>query len=625
MNAVGRGTLLAGRYRLDERLTQSETSSLWRGTDTTLDRKVAIRLVAPRTAGEALDAARRAALIDDSRLVRLLDVAQQPSAGPDASQTYVVSEWVDGRSLADLLVDGALPADRVRMMVGEAAEALASAASVGLHHLALDPTSLLLTSDGAVRVHGLAVDAAARGGAQPDGRAAERVDAVGLVALCYAGLTARWPLPTVSHHTPLDTAPMVGPSAVPPADITSGVPNDLNTLCAVTFGAGGDGPASPAELAQQLRPWASAVGPGSNRRLADDLRSAPRRPPSRFPIRLSPADTPHEVDEVDEATAAQPAGPEERPEGPSGRAVDPYAQSGFTPDVPTAAVARAESPPTEGSAPQTAASARAERRSDLVTTGPQAATAAPTRPAERSAERGEPFVKPGGRLRSTGGVVAGDTRPAAADGPADPAGAAPGSERSGRRAGWWPLVAVAALVIVGLVLAGWSLRSGPSTPEGAASPTAASSASPNQAAPPATPPKIATATPFDPQGDNAENNAQADLAIDGDPATAWRSSRYNTAAFGNLKDGLGLVIKLEQPAEVSKVSVTVRGSGGSVEIRTATGATLEGSQVVASGPAGTLEKTLEPPARTDYLIVWFTELPQVSGANRAEVAEVSVA
>ncbi len=564
VSAVGRGSLLAGRYRLEEQLTHSETSSLWRGVDTTLDRRVAVRLVSPKTAAETLDAARRAALVDDHRLVRLLDVAQQTStlAGQEARQTYVVSEWVEGQSIADLLQsEGPLPPERVRTLIGEASEGLAIAAARGLHHLALDPTSVLVAGDGSVRVHGLGVDAAARGGAQPTGEAAERVDAVGLVALIYAGLTGRWPLATSSHHDPLETAPMVGNAAVPPADVVSGVPADLNRLCVETFGPSSDragAPASPAEVADRLKPWSSRLEPSTaNRRLADDLRAAPARPASRFPVALT---SPEDFEE--EAGAA----------GEDGSGNEP------TPAQPWS--------PFESSPPERTVSPAAED------------------------ERSEPSLLPD----HDRGEDDADEKPA------------PVEERRGssrRRFGWLPLAVVAVLVVVGLVLAYSSLSGGGSGPATTATQSSATTTATTSAAV-GVAPKIAEVTAFDPEGDNSENDSQAPRAADGDPSTSWRSSRYNSAALGNLKSGVGLVVRLEEPSSIGKVSLSVGGEGGTVEIRTASGASLDGSQVIASGPAGTLEKTLDPAPTAQYLIIWFTQLPSVDGQYRAEVNEITV-
>ena len=82
---------------------------------------------------EIVDAARRAALVEDPRLQRVL------AAGEERGTAYVVLERLSGRTLVDLLGTGPLPAETARRIVGEAAQALDRAAARGLHHLRLRP------------------------------------------------------------------------------------------------------------------------------------------------------------------------------------------------------------------------------------------------------------------------------------------------------------------------------------------------------------------------------------------------------------------------------------------------------------------------------------------------------
>ena len=44
----------------------------------------------------------------------------------------------------------------------------------------------------------------------------------------------------------------------------------------------------------------------------------------------------------------------------------------------------------------------------------------------------------------------------------------------------------------------------------------------------------------EPTSSLSEKDAQAGRATDGDPGTSWTSDTYNSAAFGGLKDGVGL-------------------------------------------------------------------------------------
>ena len=136
---------------------------------------------------------------------------------------------------------------------------------------------------------------------------------------------------------------------------------------------------------------------------------------------------------------------------------------------------------------------------------------------------------------------------------------------------------------------------------------------------------------FDPEGDGQEENPESvPLAVDGNPTTAWRTSTY----FDPLslqKSGVGLMIDLGKPTEVSDVAVTFIGSGTDVELRAAPDATTRPTsadqmRVVAKQAAAGTEVTLAPdqPVTTQFLLVWLTELPAVDGGYRGQVAEVVV-
>ena len=282
LDGVGHGSVLAGRYRLEDRQQSGPDGSLWRATDETLERQVSVRVLRPGHpfAADVVDAARRAALVDDPRLARVLDV------GDSDGKTYIVSEHVQGRALGDLLSIGPLPAETVRRIAGEAAQALERAGARGLHHLRLNPSSVIVQPDGSIKLVGTAVEAAVAG-AEPDNAvAASRSDAIGLVSIIYAGLTGRWPGSPGMSDGPLGPAPRVTGRAVPPGELVAGVPNDLDTLCSVTLGPNDDGPHSPGELAEQLSPWAQPqplTDPGGL------ILSAPSRP---IPITTAAAGSP---------------------------------------------------------------------------------------------------------------------------------------------------------------------------------------------------------------------------------------------------------------------------------------------------------------------------------------------
>ncbi len=116
------------------------------------------------------------------------------------------------------------------------------------------------------------------------------------------------------------------------------------------------------------------------------------------------------------------------------------------------------------------------------------------------------------------------------------------------------------------------------------------------------------------------------LAIDGDPATAWFTRTYNEADFGNLKSGIGYAVALAEPATVTTVTLQVLGTGGRVEVRVTDPTTPTQGEVLAEGTLGPeTVLTLSAPTEAQNVVLWFTELPQTAdGANRLELAEVTL-
>ena len=254
VQGVGPGTILGGRYFLRRRLTQGRDVERWSAHDTTLARTIALTIVDaehPNRAG-ILDAARRAAGVEDARLVRILDVGSQDG------NSYFVEEGMDGAlSLTTLLTRGPLPAEEARRVVGEVASGLETARQRGLHHLRLTPHLVLRAPDGAIKVSGVAVAAAIDGpdDREPDPAAASRLDAICVVALAYAALTGRWPLD--DKVIGIEPAPRVVGGVPAPSEIAAGVPADLDALCRMTLNED-TGPLTPGDFASQIAPWSRA-------------------------------------------------------------------------------------------------------------------------------------------------------------------------------------------------------------------------------------------------------------------------------------------------------------------------------------------------------------------------------
>lgn len=146
------GRLLANRYRLDEVIGAGGMGRVWRGTDTLLDRPVAVKeLTTPpnlpahevevlRT--RMLREARSAAQLSHPSIITVFDVAEEDG------RPWIVMELVVGPSLGDLIrSDGALPAKRVADIGEQMAAGLAEAHARGIVHRDIKPGNVLIAGN----------------------------------------------------------------------------------------------------------------------------------------------------------------------------------------------------------------------------------------------------------------------------------------------------------------------------------------------------------------------------------------------------------------------------------------------------------------------------------------------
>ena len=133
---------------------------------------------------------------------------------------------------------------------------------------------------------------------------------------------------------------------------------------------------------------------------------------------------------------------------------------------------------------------------------------------------------------------------------------------------------------------------------------------------------------FDPQGDKQENPDQVRNAVDGIPDTTWATSLYKTAAFGGLKQGVGLLLDLGKPTVLHAVQVGFSAPGANVELRVSlvppSGATS--LQTVAAATAGAQVATLTPTPGTSarYVVLWVTRLPKDGSGYRVGISELRI-
>ena len=136
---------LLGRYSLDEVIGTGGSSEVWRAYDQELQRTVAVKL--PKLSNvEATDRflseARRVARLKHPAIVPVYDV------GLEDGRCFIVTEYIDGGSLADRLGKGPVPQESVIRWISSIADALEYAHIHGVIHRDIKPENILISVSG---------------------------------------------------------------------------------------------------------------------------------------------------------------------------------------------------------------------------------------------------------------------------------------------------------------------------------------------------------------------------------------------------------------------------------------------------------------------------------------------
>ncbi len=118
---------------------------------------------------------------------------------------------------------------------------------------------------------------------------------------------------------------------------------------------------------------------------------------------------------------------------------------------------------------------------------------------------------------------------------------------------------------------------------------------------------------------SAEDDADLGNLHDGDTGTIWSPGAFGTPQFGGFASSMMLAFELEEPAEVSAVTVNHQGdtTGGSFDVLVNDSPSADGAETVGTGVFEWNETTVEldEGAEGEYLIISITELPQQSPAD----------
>jgi eukaryotic-like serine/threonine-protein kinase len=152
--------VFAERYRSVRRLGHGGSATVFLARDERLERDVAIKRVhgaevTATTAKRLWREARIMASLRHDNLVAIYDIVV------DGEDLLLVMEYVEGRTLADLLASAPLSWERTAELLGPVASALDYVHSEGVVHRDLKPSNVLVGDDGSVKVADLGLATAA--------------------------------------------------------------------------------------------------------------------------------------------------------------------------------------------------------------------------------------------------------------------------------------------------------------------------------------------------------------------------------------------------------------------------------------------------------------------------------
>ncbi len=197
--------VLVGRYRILSLVGTGAMGEVFRAEDTALGRAVALKTL-PReyvaTAerlGRFENEGRVMASLSHPNLVHIYDV------GEFGGVPYLVQEFIDGDTLEEVLLGGAVPVAKAARWICQAAEGLAAAHAAGILHRDIKPANIMVGRDGRVRVldFGLAKVRLGSAGASSPGPSPRRA------SLTTDGLvvgTAHYMSPEQAMGKPVDQA-----------------------------------------------------------------------------------------------------------------------------------------------------------------------------------------------------------------------------------------------------------------------------------------------------------------------------------------------------------------------------------------------------------------------------------
>ena len=143
---------IISHYQILEKLGEGGMGEVYLAEDTRLKRKVALKFL-PREFTRDKEAVERfqreaqaAAALNHPHIVTIYEVNKHDD------QTYIAMEYVDGRTLKELITNHQLPITQVIDITNQICEGLSAAHKKGIIHRDIKPQNILIDSEGRIKI-----------------------------------------------------------------------------------------------------------------------------------------------------------------------------------------------------------------------------------------------------------------------------------------------------------------------------------------------------------------------------------------------------------------------------------------------------------------------------------------
>src|SRR6201994_2876946 len=277
--------LLGDRYELDGVVGRGGMAEVYRGRDLRLDRTGAVKTLPADLARDQTFHARfrreaqPAASLNNPSIVAVYDTGEDLSSG--VSVPFIVMEYVDGRTVRDLLIEGhRLLPERTLEIVSGVLRALEYSHQAGIVHRDIKPGNVMVTRNGDVKVMDFGI---ARAMSDAQATMTQTAQVIG---------TAQYLSPEQARGEGVDARSDLSSTGCLMYELLTGRPPFTgDSPVAIAYQHVRENPIPPSQIDPSLPPWADSIvlkamakSPGDRYQSAAEMNADIRRAPSGMQV-----------------------------------------------------------------------------------------------------------------------------------------------------------------------------------------------------------------------------------------------------------------------------------------------------------------------------------------------------